>query len=110
MPKIGDPSTYRAMLVPHDSADAANEALAAFHEGMRELRKKHRIAEVNFIAKVLYVGEDGEEREGAAPIHIGDPSHAGHMSAFAAGYWASDADALRAANTAAGQKRARQEK
>ena len=28
MPKIGDPSTYRAMLVPRDSADAAERALS----------------------------------------------------------------------------------
>lgn len=104
---IKDPATYRAMLVPHDTIEAANEALQAFHADLREIRKKHRIAEVNFIAKVLYVTSDGDETEGAAPMHIGDPTHAGPMSAFAAGFWASDADAIRAANAVAGKKRAK---
>lgn len=107
MDHIKDPATYRAMLVPHESIEAATEALRAFRDDMRELRKKHRIAEVNFIAKVIYVTADGEETEGAAPLHIGDPTHAWPMSAFAAGYWAYDADALRAANSLAGKKRAK---
>jgi len=105
MNAIKDPATYREMLVPHESIEAANEALSAFHADLREIRKKHRIAEVNFIAKVLYVTADGDESEGAAPMHIGDPLHAGHMSAFAAGYWASDAESIRAANAVAGKKR-----
>jgi hypothetical protein len=98
------------MLVPHESIDAANDALSAFADDLRELRKKHRIAEVNFSARARWVSSDGTESDGIAPMHIGDLAHAVEMSSHAAGYWVAEAEENRSASAAMGKRRERREK
>ena len=56
--ETSDPENYYKMSEPFESADACNDALAAFYEGIGELRKKHRIRDVLIVTygSVRYEG------------------------------------------------------
>lgn len=83
---FNDAANYRAMLEPHESVDAANEAANAFFEGVAELRKKHRLPNVLIVADVHYLGEDGADAEGRLSSFLGDSNHAEELAAYAHGY------------------------
>lgn len=88
MPGYQDPKTYREMLVPHESRDVAAEQADAFIEGVRELRKKHRMANVLLVVEIRYEA-GGEETNGMVSAHLGDTLQAEPMAAFAYGFQAS---------------------
>lgn len=89
--RIEDPKLYRKLSEPFNGADEANAALLAFLTEMRELRTKHRIAEVTFAVAVNvdYGGEDGES-SGMSVGHFGDESKAEVMAAYALGHFAAE--------------------
>lgn len=47
-----NPERYRRMSAPYESEELAKAAMKAFLKDLRELREKHRIAEVSVIAGV----------------------------------------------------------
>jgi hypothetical protein len=83
---FADPANYRAMLEPHESVDAANEAANAFFEGVAELRKNHRLPNVLIVADVHYLAEGGTETPGRVSSFLGDVLHAEELAAYAHGY------------------------
>lgn len=58
--EIFKPDTYRAMSEPFESASDLSEALTEFYADLRELRAKHRIADVLVVVKDAYLHEEGE--------------------------------------------------
>lgn len=80
-----DQTTYRAMQVPHESADAARAAFSSFLDELAELRKKYRIRDVHVICRVDGLTQDGEEGSMLASVHLGNSLEALGMCAFAYG-------------------------
>ena len=64
-----NPKLYRELSEPFPSSEAAEAAYNAFLEELYELRKKHKIANVNFVLGISYVGAEGEEGEVFMPGH-----------------------------------------
>lgn len=89
MEHITDPENYRKMSEPFASADEANAALKEFMAGVRELRKKHRIADV---LTVVAVNAKYESGEGRAITHgfNGNSQNAEGMAAYAYGQESAD--------------------
>lgn len=67
-----DPKTYREMSVPHASTDAAQNAVNAFLDGVTELRKQHRLADVLVIVETNIITQDGDEGTVSLVSHMGD--------------------------------------
>lgn len=80
-----DPANYRAMSVPHDSPDAAMEAMHAFLDEVEQVRKKHRIPDVTIVLKAAAFVGDGQEGDYSMSAHFGDPAHKLPMLATAYG-------------------------
>ena len=69
-----DPKLYREMSQPHASRKAAADAADAFFDDLREIRKKHRIADVAAVIQIPYAEADGAER------HVLITTHNGHVA------------------------------
>lgn len=57
---LHDPALYRELSAPRPDPSSAEAGLQAFAEEFRELRKKHRIPDVLWMAAVNATTEDGE--------------------------------------------------
>lgn len=84
MKAIHDPATYRRLSEPFQSQAEAEKELAAFYEGVRALREKHRVRDLSLVWNFSCVTEAGEiEMAGAA--HLGDQNREVGMLAWALG-------------------------
>jgi hypothetical protein len=83
MPK--NPAAYREASQPHESYDAATEAMTDFLKEVGELRLKHRLANVVTIIQANALDEDGEEGETAAMHSYGDQLRVEGLCAFGYG-------------------------
>ena len=54
-----DADNYLKMSEPHESFDAAKDALAKFYEELGELRRKHKIRDLLCVVYDGYKNEDG---------------------------------------------------
>lgn len=72
---------YEEMVKPRP-LDEVKSSLEAFGEELYELRKKHRIAEMLYVA-VAIEDDGGKGRSVAAVCHIGDQTNAVPMAATA---------------------------
>ncbi len=82
---IRDEANYRKMLEPFESDAAANAALEAFFNDLRELRAKHRIADVYTIAMINSIQPDGTEGQAMARAMNGNGLNGETMVAWALG-------------------------
>lgn len=82
---INDPATYRKLSEPFATAEEANDALQKFWEGVYELRKQCRIADVYMVVGFNVAAEDGEEGRMMGILHAGDEMIREAMSAYAFG-------------------------
>ncbi len=73
------------MSVPHEGADAANEALRAFATDVEAARKKHRIREVLVSVQMVVVYPDGEECALLTRFAYGDVSKCLEIAAYTYG-------------------------
>ena len=80
-----NPGLYRELSTPYASVDEANKNLKAFWDDLAEIRKKHRIADLQVVIRVSALSEDGEE--GVSIIHggYGDQTKWESMLAYAFG-------------------------
>lgn len=69
---------YAKMSKPFASMEDAEKAVKNFHDGVKKLRQKHRIAEVVAISEV-YVEIDGELKEFSSLTTCGDLMRAIYM-------------------------------
>ena len=69
--KNSDPKLYRKLSEPFESQEAANSALQAFQEELYELRVKHRIRDLAFVAQIV-IAKDEDEFEAMVSNHYGD--------------------------------------
>mgnify|MGYP007059380491 CR=1 FL=1 len=76
-----DPKTYRECSEPHESVEAAEDAMRAFIDGVRELRKTHRVQDVSLVLAANALDDGGREIALIGDAHIGDQSHAETMLA-----------------------------
>jgi|ERR1017187_4388081 hypothetical protein len=81
---FNDPALYRKLSEPFATLDEADAATDAFLVELRELRAKHRIADVSLILGINVMGEDGEGRM-LLQSHVGDTHLAESMLAYAYG-------------------------
>lgn len=81
---LHDPANYREMSRPFASAEEAEAALAAFWDGLYELRNKCRLGDVLTVVGVNAITTDGEGRM-IAILHAGDQSNAEGLAAYAFG-------------------------
>jgi hypothetical protein len=79
-----DPANYRAMLVPHESIDAANAAWNKFLDVVEKARKEFRIADVHVLAR-MHVSTEAGEMATQASSHYGNGMEALAMLAEAYG-------------------------
>lgn len=82
---IRDSATYREMAEPYETSDEADAALNAFFEELRELRKKHRIANTYTVAQVSALDDEGYEQDLITAAHNGDNQRVLAMVAWAFG-------------------------
>lgn len=82
---MNDPANYRKMSEPFIGSDAAKTAVLEFSKELRELRQKHRIADVLCVCAVNIQYEDGEEGIQMVTQHHGLGALAEGMAAFALG-------------------------
>lgn len=81
-----NPKLYRELSEPFASAADANTALDAFFQGVEELRKQHRFANVYVIVCASMQGDTADdEQEWQASCHYGDGLRAEAMTAWAYG-------------------------
>jgi len=107
MPVVQNPKLYRELSVPFESAEAANAALTAFYEEVRELRKKHKITDLHLICQVSanFKDDDGEdEGQLMAVCHFGSELMIEGMTGYAFGKAHADSKARIAKATAAAGK------
>lgn len=87
MAGIHDPKTYHAMSRPHADTEAAQQAIDAFIAETREVRVKHRVADVLMVVMVDVL--HGEDEMGAVPVAqvctLGDVRNAEFMAGLAVG-------------------------
>ena len=83
--KIYDPENYYKMSEPFESEDACNDAVAAFHEELRELRKKHRIRDCLVVCYGSTKSEDGSINEFMQYTHMGSTTNEVVMAAYVFG-------------------------
>ncbi len=79
---IKDFGTYRRLLAPHDSADAARAAMNAFWGEANALRKKYGIPDVLVVMQANAI-VDGHEELIRGCGHWGDESHGAALAAHA---------------------------
>jgi hypothetical protein len=80
-----DVETWRHCNEPHESIEKANEAIRAFLDGVGELRKQYRIADVLTVARIVVADDDGEERLAITQHFYGDMTREESMAATAYG-------------------------
>ena len=83
------PGLYRRMCEPFENYEEANAAWSAFYEGVRELREKHRIKDLYFVAEIAIVHDDESERQAMMSAHVGDSTRRLLLAAY--GYHESQA-------------------
>lgn len=88
-----DPGNYRAMSVPFPDDKTATDAINAFFADVRELRKKHKITDVQIVVSGSVSGPDGQEFSFCVNGHHGNASRAVEMLAWAFGKEQSESDA-----------------
>lgn len=86
-----DLELHRKMREPFESVDAANKALAAFHEELGELRKKHKMTNLLAIIGSSYVvppegDEPADEAQFLYPMFFGNLGEAEPMAAYLLAY------------------------
>lgn len=91
-----NPTRYREMSVPHESDDALQDAMKAFHADVEAARVKYRIADVVVITMARWVDEEGEETEGVSQFSFGDSLRVLPMIAHCYGREKANHDALMA--------------
>lgn len=79
-----DPDNYRAMSVPFDTGDEAEQAAEQFFKSVGELRKACRIQDVTIIISIAVKTGDGEGVV-LCQGHYGDTTKAEGMAAYAYG-------------------------
>lgn len=62
------PDVYRELCKPFETLEEANKAFESFQEELYELRKKHRVRDLVFIAQIGVKYDDGDE---GSPIVLG---------------------------------------
>lgn len=80
-----DPKLYRELSVPFENVTAADAAWVAFEQELHELRKKHRIRDLVYVAQFPVAFEDGEEHDCTIVGHYGDGMKKANLFAYAAG-------------------------
>ena len=98
---INDPENYRLMSQPFENGEAANKALDAFFEAVREARQKHRIADVVVLAMVS-AGE--KDAKAIAQSTLGDDTNVEGICAWAYGRAAAEREARMASLHRQGRK------
>lgn len=89
--KPKDPGLYRKLSEPFESDEAANAALLAFQDELYELRVKHRIKDLAWVAEINIArpvdGDDDSECEFPAIVsnHYGDSMRSASLFAYAHG-------------------------
>ena len=68
---IQDTATYREMSEPFAGTEELNDALLAFYEDLREIRTKHRLADVLVVVQDAYLDNDGQEIPALSRSNIG---------------------------------------
>lgn len=79
------PDTYRIMCEPHESMAVLEKAWESFFEETREIRAKHRIADVLIVAEMNVITESGAEGVVRAMGSMGNSDNAERLAAFALG-------------------------
>lgn len=79
-----DPKLYRKLEIPFSSQEEASKAIQAFTEGLKELRKKHRVRDFAYSAMLAYESNDGES-DVIVSGHLGNSLNAEAMLAYALG-------------------------
>ena len=82
---ISDPANYREMLKPFPDIAAAEAAAQAFHNDVRELRKKHKIPDVVFAYEMSAMMVDGKESVFLNSFTCGSQLKEEYLAAFAFG-------------------------
>lgn len=80
-----DPKLYRELSVPFESAAAAEAAWEAFEAELYELRKKHRIRDLAYVAQIPVAFEGEDEGNCIIVGHYGDGMQKAPLFAYAAG-------------------------
>ena len=80
-----NPSLFRKLSEPHESAEAADKAIQEFMDEVYGLREKHNIANVHLVIGDAVKKEDGEEYQFIVNGHFGDDLRAEGMVAWALG-------------------------
>ena len=86
MEVLKDPEAYDQRRTPHESADAANEAIRAFFKDVREAATKHQICDAACVCAVRIKYEDRGIGDAVSSIHIGDSLREEQMLAWALGH------------------------
>lgn len=78
---------WREMQEPHEDIAAADAAYKAFYEGLGELRKQHRMADVLCVVRLRVVDPDDAEndREALLSCIYGDSLREESLAAYAFG-------------------------
>jgi hypothetical protein len=84
MERIIDQKNYRRVSEPFVNAEQANAAIELFYKEVRELRNKHRIADVLVVCCVNVSYAEGEG-QAMSRSHHGDPLKAEALAAYAYG-------------------------
>lgn len=88
-----DHKAYDEASQPHESIDAANEALAKFREEFKALRVKYKLQEVGIVVQTNAVS-DGIKVPLMTDMTFGDPFNAEALFAFGIGSARKDRQAL----------------
>lgn len=99
-----DPKLYRELSVPFESEAAATTAWEAFEAELYELRKKHRIRDLAYVAAFPVAFDDGEEAECTVVGHYGDGLKKANMFAYAAGASQAEFEQMPKLSRAQGEK------
>jgi len=85
-----DPALYHEMAQPFETPEAANDAISAFYEDVRGLRRKHKIRDVLIVVFDSATYGDGKVGEFMNTIHMGSELHALSMAAYSYGQQQAD--------------------
>lgn len=80
MPGKDNTELYVEMCKPFENGGEANTALQGFFDDLEEIRKKHRIADVHTIVKVMICNGSG-----ISSMHVGDSRNGEMMCAWGLG-------------------------
>lgn len=87
---IHDESNYRSLLEPFPSFGAANAAIQAFFDEVREIRNRYKIPDALVILKGSALTDEGAEATWIISQHNGSELEREQMAAWAAGYEAAE--------------------